>query len=182
MKLQTFSLFAVVVALAFGCRDSHEHDHGDGHVHADGSTHSHGDDGHEHGHAHSAKFGGVLVELGEHQYQMEVVRDAEAGKMKAWLMDGHAENYVRVKAGGFDVTASAGGKTETLSFLAMPNSATGETVGDTSYFEAQADWLKTTAEFDARIVSLEVRGSKFENLKFNFPKGNEGGHEAAEKK
>lgn len=181
MKRQTFSLFAVVVALAFGCRDSHDHDHGDGHVHADGSTHSHGDDGHEHGHAHTAKFGGTLVELGDHQYQMEVVRDAESGKLKAWLMDGHAENYVRVKTESFDVTASVGGKSETLAFMAMPNSATGETVGDTSYFEAEAAWLKTTAEFDSQIVSLEIRGSKFENLKFNFPKGNEGGHEAEKK-
>lgn len=176
MKRKTFSLLAALVALILGCRDSHDHDPGDGHVHADGSTHSHGDGAPSHGdgggHAHTAKFGGSLVELGDHQYQMEVVRDAESGKLKAWLMDGHAENYVRVKAGGFDVTASVGGKTETLSFLAMPNSATGETVGDTSYFEAQSDWLKTTAEFDAQIVSLEVRGSKFENLKFNFPKGN----------
>jgi ABC-type Zn2+ transport system substrate-binding protein/surface adhesin len=176
MKRKTLSLLAVVVALVFGCRDSHDHDDGDGHVHADGSTYSHGD-GHDHGdgggHAHTAKFGGTLVELGEHQYQMEVVRDAESGKMKAWLMDGHAENYVRVKTESFDVTASVGDKSETLAFMAMPNSATGETVGDTSYFEAQADWLKTTSEFDSQIVSLEVRGSKFENLKFNFPKGNE---------
>lgn len=177
MKRKTFSLLAVAVAVILGCRDSHDHDHDGDHVHADGSTHAHGDGAHSHGdeggHAHTAKFGGTLVELGEHQYQMEVVRDAQTGKMKAWLMDGHAENYVRVKTGGFDVAASVGGKTETLSFLAMPNSATGETVGDTSYFEAQADWLKAAAEFDAQIVSLDVRGARFANVKFNFPKGNE---------
>ena len=58
-------------------------------------------------------------------------------------------------------------------WAAMPNSATGETVGDTSCFEAQADWLKATGEFSAEIVSLEIRGSKFEGVKFDYPKGNE---------
>ena len=180
MKRKTIILLTVAVALVFGCRDGQEHEH----VHADGSTHSHGEGAHSHGeadgHAHTAKFGGTLVELGEHQYQMEIVRDAESGEMKAWLMDGHAENYVRIKADAFDVTASVGGKTETLAFMATPNSATGETVGDTSYFEAQAEWVKTTPEFDSQIVSIEVRGAKFENLKFHFPKGNEDEH-AAEK-
>jgi len=93
--------------------------------------------------------------------------------MKVWVLDGHLENFIRVKTESFELKATFGDKSETLTFLAMPNSATGETVGDTSCFEAQADWLKATGEFSAEIVSLEIRGSKFEGVKFDYPKGNE---------
>jgi len=45
---------------------------------------------------------------------------------------------------------------------------TGETVGNTSQFEAQADWLKTAGEF-AGIVTVEIKGSKFEKISFVLP-------------
>ena len=104
---------------------------------------------------------------------MEILREAESGKLKLWVLDGHLENFIRVKIESFEVKAAFGDRAESLTFLAMPNSATGETVGDTSYFEAQADWLKETGKFTAEIVSLDIRGSKFEGVKFDYPKGNE---------
>ena len=45
--------------------------------------------------------------------------------------------------------------------------------GDTALFEAQADWLKTTGNFDATLKSLPIRGTTFTDVKFNFPKGND---------
>jgi hypothetical protein len=56
---------------------------------------------------------------------------------------------------------------------AVANPATGETVGDTSLFEGQADWLKTAREFDATLKTITVRGTTFAEVKFNFPKGND---------
>jgi len=55
----------------------------------------------------------------------------------------------------------------------VANAATGETVGDTALFEAQAEWLKTNASFDAAINELQVRGNTYANVRFNFPKGND---------
>ncbi len=164
---------AAFVAATIGCGGSHDHDHDHAHDH----DHDHGEAGHTHdeggGHAHQPKYGGTPVELGEHQYHVELLRDGEAGKMQLWILDGHLENFIRVKTDSFEIKASVGDKTETLTFLATPNSATGETVGDTSYFEAQADWLKATGEFGGEIVSLEIRGSSFTGVKFDYPKGNE---------
>ena len=175
MKNLGKSLCVALVALGMGCGGSHDHDHdhahGHDHDHDHDHDHSHGD--HDHGHAHQPKYGGTPVELGEHQYHVEVLRDAEHGKLKVWVLDGHLENFIRLKIDSFDIKATFGESSETLTCLATPNSATGETVGDTSYFEAQADWLKETGEFAAEIVSLEIRGSTFEGVKFDYPKGNE---------
>ena len=164
---------AFLVAVALGCGGSHDHDHDHDHAHDHDHDHDHAHGDHDHDHAHQPKYGGTPVELGEHQYHVEVLRDAEQGKLKIWVLDGHLENFIRLKIDSFEMKATVGEKTEILTFLATPNSATGETVGDTSYFEAQADWLKETGEFAAEIVSLEIRGSKFEGVKFDYPKGNE---------
>ncbi len=128
--------------------------------------------GHSHGkHAHAAPHGGTLIELGDHAYNLELVLDAPAGKLTAYLLDGHAENFVRVKAPAFEVVASGGAEKRVLLFRAVANPATGETVGNTSQFEAQADWLKTQASFDATLTALEIRGTNFTSFPFNFPKG-----------
>jgi hypothetical protein len=55
----------------------------------------------------------------------------------------------------------------------VPNNATGEKIGDTSMFEAQADWLKAVKAFDAVLPQIEVRGTTYTNVEFNFPKGND---------
>jgi hypothetical protein len=46
-------------------------------------------------------------------------------------------------------------------------------VGDTSQFTATAEWLKTATNFDAVISLLDVNGTSFTNVNFNFPDGNE---------
>jgi hypothetical protein len=50
---------------------------------------------------------------------------------------------------------------------------TGETVENSSLFESQADWLKSTPQFDAELKTLTVRGTTFTDVRFNFPKGND---------
>ena len=76
--------FALTLALlsGAGCGD-HDHDHGSA---ARG------------GHKHGSKQGGVAVELGEHQYQLDVLHDPAEGALNAWVMDGHMENFVRIPA------------------------------------------------------------------------------------
>jgi hypothetical protein len=116
------------------------------------------------GHVHRAPHGGMLVEVGDHAYNLELVRDAAAGKLTAYVLDGHAENFVRITAPAIELVAITGGERRLLMLQAVANAATGETVGDTSQFEAQADWLKSTGEFPGTISSLEIRGNKFQNI------------------
>ncbi len=133
-----------------------------------------GDHDHDHpsaggGHKHGSAHGGVLVELGEHQYQLDVLADPGTGTLKAWVMDGHAENFVRVALPALELTLQAGGQSRAISLEAQADAATGEAKGDTSLFLGQADWLKGVTNFQGSIPQMEIRGSKFENLKFAYP-------------
>ena len=127
----------------------------------------------EHRHEHKPPHHGTPVVLGKEEYHVELVLDAAAGRLQAYIMDGELENFVRLPAQSCVVAARLAGKEEVLTFQAIANNATGEKVGDTSLFEAQADWLKTNAVFDAVLRQLTVRGTTYENITFNFPKGND---------
>ena len=117
--------------------------------------------------------GGTLVKLGEDEYSIELVLDISAGKLQAYIMDGDAEDFVRIPEASFEIIAKAPGGEEVLTMKAVPNGATGETVGDTALFEVNSNWLKTTPRFDAVIKELAVGGNKYRNIAFNFPKGND---------
>jgi hypothetical protein len=126
-----------------------------------------------HHHEHKAPHDGTPIVLGDEVYHLELVLDADAGKLSAFVLDGEMENFIRVPTTSFEVVPTAGGPNEPLVFHAMADPATGETVGDTAVFEANAEWLKTAVTFDAMVTRLEVRGTTFTAVAFNFPRGNE---------
>ncbi|HSY20010.1 MAG TPA: hypothetical protein VK815_16820 [Candidatus Acidoferrales bacterium] len=130
-------------------------------------------DGMVHKHEHHPPHHGTPVVLGDEEYHVELVLDAAAGKLQAYVLDGELENFIRIEPESFDITAKVPGRDETLTLKAVANSATGEKIGDTSLFEAQADWLKTLTSFDAAIKEINVRGKSYTNVVFNFPKGND---------
>ncbi len=128
--------------------------------------------GHDHSahaqHVHAAPHGGTLIELGEHAFNLELVRDAASGKLTAYLLDGHVESFVRISAPSFEITTTVAGAKQTLTLVAVANAATGEKIGATSQFEATADWLKTTAAFDGVITSLTIRDNPFKGVPFKL--------------
>ena len=126
-----------------------------------------------HRHEHKPPHGGAPVELGEEEYHVEFVLDAPDGKLQAFVMDGELENFVRIDAPSVEITAQVSGQQEKLRLHPVANNATGEKVGDTSLFEARADWLKTTSTFDAVLKEITVHGKTYTNIVFNFPKGND---------
>jgi hypothetical protein len=156
MRILLISLIALGTALLTGCGHERSNTSGNGqpHLHVDVPPH-----------------GGTPVALGD-DYQTEWVLDAPAGKLQAFVLDGEMENFVRIAPPSFDVIAKLPDGEKALRFVAVPNSATGEKVGSTCLFEAQADWLKTTKTFDAVIQEINVEGTIFTNVAFNFPKGN----------
>jgi hypothetical protein len=124
-------------------------------------------------HEHKPPHGGTPVVLGDEAYHIEFVRDATTGTLQAFVFDAELENFIRTSAPSFDIVVTVNGAPRTLMLKAVANSATGETVGDTSLFETQADWLKTTPSFDALLKSLTIRGTTFSGVAFNFPQGND---------
>jgi hypothetical protein len=120
------------------------------------------------GHAHTAPHGGVLVELGEHEFNLEFAFDGKRGVLQAWMLDGHAENFVRVPLPGFEVEARAGAEARVLDFVAVADTMTGETVGDTATFEAAAEWLRDAKAFDGRVKAITVRGNTYRDVTFKL--------------
>lgn len=151
MKSLIPTLVALCLVLLSGCAKK------DGHTH-----------GHSHAHTHTAPHGGTLVELGDHAYNLELLRDRATGKLTAWVLDGHAEKFVRIPAKSFQLVAMPAGKYTPLTMQAVANAATGETIGDTSQFEAQADWLKTAGSFSG-IFTVEVKGTNFHQVEYTLP-------------
>ena len=160
--------FTLCVALlaSTACRRTDDHDHSK-------AGHSHE---HEHKHAHVAPHGGTAVVLGDEAFHLEFVQDTQLGTLTAYVLDGHMEQFIRIGMPAFAAVLSVEGRTESLVFNAVANLATDETVGDTSQFVAQADWLKQTNRFEAKITGITIRGQTFENVSFRFPEGNEHKH------
>ncbi len=145
-------------ALLNGCGDSksggsHGHDH----------SHGHGD--------HAPPHGGTPVVVSEDKFHIELVREAAAGKMLAYVLDGHLQGYVLVPESNFLMTAKAGGKSEQLSFQRAPEPASGKVPEKSALFEAQAEWLKSAKEFEGHLPTITLGGSNFTNITFAFPKG-----------
>jgi hypothetical protein len=121
------------------------------------------------GHGHTAPHGGKLVELGQHAYNVELVRDATAGKLTAYVLDGHAESFIRIEAPSLAFVFTVNGETKGLLMRAVASQATGETVGNSSQFEADAEWLKGTGDLSGVIKTLPIRGTTFSDVAFRLP-------------
>ena len=115
--------------------------------------------------------GGTPVALGD-DYRLELVRDAAAGTLSAYVLDDDMEEFIRCPAPAITLTARVGGEDRSIVLRAVPNPATGETVGNTSCFEGQADWVRTADHFAGTLQSLTIRGTPFTGVAFPFPQGN----------
>jgi hypothetical protein len=124
-------------------------------------------------HEHKPPHGGTAVVLGTEIYHLELVRDAAAGKVQAYVLDGELENFIRIAQPEIIIQVTEPASAGRLVLHAVGSPATGETVGDTSLFEGQADWLKTTGTFDGSVQQVTIKGTAFSAVTFNFPHGND---------
>lgn len=135
----------------------------------------------EHHHEHTAPHGGTLVVLGEEFAHLELVLDPGAGSLTGYILDGEAENAVRIGQEYIEIKMNdslpPGGGSDRSGYVlilkAVSNVLTGETAGDTSEFTVRSDRLKGVRKFDAVISAIEIKGRAFRNVGFRFPEGNE---------
>jgi hypothetical protein len=114
--------------------------------------------------------GGTPVIVGSHGYHLELVRDAEKGRLQTHVLDGHAEKYVDVPESSFEMVATIGAKQEKLTLQRTP--AAGKPLSQaSSVFEGTAEWVKTATNFNAVIPTITLKGKTFKDVKVNFPKG-----------
>lgn len=150
------SLRAVVVAIAFA-------------VSAAGCDGGSGDAPEEQSgepHTHTAPRGGTLVELGNHEANLEIVFDPAAGSVSVYVLDAHAENAIRSPDASLPavLTLDEGGEPIELQLEAVASSLTGETVGDSSHFTASSPRLVGAAGFTIKVDRLVVRGAEYRSV------------------
>jgi hypothetical protein len=152
MNLRSMASIGILTGLIWsgiGCKESHQN-------HQERSE----------GHVHTAPHGGTLVELGEHTFNIEFVRESTKGILTAYFLDAHAENFVRLPDPSIEIRIQRDTQSEPYTLRAIANDRTGEKVGDTSQFEAQSDAFKVSSAMKGTIPSLSLRGRKFEGVSF----------------
>lgn len=136
---------------------------GDGHDHKD---HGHKDESNSGGHSHDAKFGGVLVELGDHEAHVELNVDAVQKKVILYVWDSHVENAVRIEQPSVLVKITGG---DELTLAAVENENTGEKPGDASTFTCPIDKLAGKTSIEATVQSITIKGQTYKDFKITFP-------------
>jgi hypothetical protein len=160
---------ALLLTVAVGCRESAD---SHGHSHDGENAHSH-DAGHD---DHAPPHGGTPVIVAEDKFHLELVHDLTAGKMQAYVLDGHLEDYVQVSETSFAMVAKTGGKDEQLTFQRAPEPGSGKVPEKSSLFEVEVGWLKAAKEFEGHIPAIRLNGTTFTNISFSFPKGSKHVH------
>ena len=143
------SLFCFVWLSFLGCSD-HAHKHGSLHV-------------------HQPLRGGVLYELGKHGsgHNFELVTN-EKGQLELFVLDAHAENYVRISQKQIDLEIiNSNGPVTVLPLHAIADSATGETVGNTSLFRSISG-IADLLPLSATLTSLKIGSSHYEKVSIEF--------------
>ena len=130
---------------------------------------------HQHHHVHIAPHGGTLVELGDHEFNLEFVHEEDTGSLGLYVLGAHAEKYLRISQSSISIRLAAGDESQEIILEAVANELTKETVGDTSYFSAQSDWLKRHV-FSGKIVSVDINGSIFADVSFDLGDSHEHHH------
>ncbi len=131
------------------------------------------------GHHHTAPHGGLLVPFGDHGGNLEIVFDSGSGKVQIFVLDGCADDYVRISQSTIDLviqrvnpdkqkTAEPEKKILRLSLNAVADPLSGETVGDTSAFSLQTDLLLGVEKFYGIVKLLDFKGVKFERIGFSL--------------
>lgn len=108
------------------------------------------------------------MELGDEIAHIELVLDPEAGSLTAYVLDGEAEESVRVKQPSLTVTLEGpgAGAAEVLELPARADVLTGETVGDTSEFSVTRPSLIGRRALKGHLGAMLVKGGEFREVRF----------------
>jgi len=108
------------------------------------------------------------VELGEEFAQVELLLDPDAGSLTAYVLDGDAEESVRLKQPSLRVSLQNGNGEPDLSLelSARADILTGETVGDSSEFSVTMPSLIGRKRVKGRIADMVVKGQEFQDVQF----------------
>ncbi|MHC4849541.1 MAG: hypothetical protein ACYTEG_13940 [Planctomycetota bacterium] len=153
MRLLSLGVFVALVAC--GQEHSHEPTHND--------------------HNHTSKYGGQLIELGAHEFQVDMLLYPESGALEAYLFDGHAERAVPSTMKSITVRVNVGEEQASIELKPAANPYSKDKAGEASKFRGQSDLLKNVEHFEGVLVEVAVAGKSFKDVAFHYHPGS--GHD-----
>jgi hypothetical protein len=111
--------------------------------------------------------------LGDELAHVELVLDAGAGSLTAYVLDAEALRGVSIDAPVLNVAVTIGESSQTVPLHPVENPLTGEQVGSTSQYQGASDLLKGADRFAGSIPEITVKGQTFRAVEFDYPEGNE---------
>ncbi len=118
----------------------------------------------DHAHEHAAPHGGHLIELGEHQYNVEVVFDGASKVLTLYVLDAHAENAVAIASSELVFEFEHGDHEDEIKLTAMPQE--GDADGKSSKFVSSGtdEHLKEVADIEGLHghVHVTIYGKEYE--------------------
>jgi hypothetical protein len=107
----------------------------------------------------------MLVELGTEFAHVELVVDPDAASLTAFILDGEAEQSVRITQPSLHVALRIP-SAQVLELAAQASPLTGETVGDSSEFSVSSQALKGARVISGMIGPVTVKGQTFAGASF----------------
>jgi len=160
-RLHRLATCLIACTAIAGCRQEYDdHDHEGGHGEGSEKTDSQG-------HAHAAKFGGTLVEIGDHFAQAEIVFDNDTGRITVYFWDGHVESPRRIKSKSIPATVTTPAGDVEVALAAQADALAGETIGNSSRFEAEVEALKGADTAIGLFGPVDFAGKIFAEVKFS---------------
>ena len=150
--MKTFQLLSVLLVLLTGGCDDHSHS-----LHKGGGGH----------HVHTAPHGGELYELGPHGsgFNFELFLNKQ-DKLSLYVLDAHAENFVRIEQTEITISMAEDNSTSLL-LKAVSDTATGETVGNTSHFQSEKP-VKELLPINGKIREIRIGSSSYKEETISF--------------
>ncbi len=135
----------------------------------------------DHEHGHVAAHGGCLNVIGSCETGHAEVK-IENGTLKCWFVGGGNDTAKAVRVPDKEITLTVAGEEgsepKTIVLSARPIELAEEKVGDCSYFEGSADWLKNIKDIEA-TGEVTFKGKK-QTFKIDYPHGYDPDHEKHE--
>lgn len=126
-------------------------------------------DGHDHDeHGHGAPHKGQLVEIEGEAGHIELVLDAETGKLTAYILDGAAKGAVSVPNKELNLTFSTQ-KGLTDKYEELKLDAVDAKDGKATTFAGTSPKLKGVKEFSGAIAALKVGDKEFKAIEVKYP-------------
>lgn len=131
----------------------------------------------DHSHSHAPPMGGHLIELGDHEFQVEILLYPESGILEAYIWDGHAERDVRIAMKSLTVHVSVGDRSTAISLTGEANIYGKSVESKWSKFTGQHDSLKKIDHLEGTLDEITIAGKTFHNTAFHYHLGgHSGGH------